>query len=109
MRARSLRSANGYSTSSSPLERRRETRAALPREPSRPGAVMTFHRSRSHWFEQGTAYEPSSPLEGERRTDVCTIGGGMTGLSTAYHLRTLDAGVDVALLESEVIGFGSSG
>ena len=49
----------------------------------------------------------TTPLHGEHRTDVCIIGGGYTGLSAALHLR--QAGVDVALLEAERIGWGASG
>ena len=38
---------------------------------------------------------PYSALEGEIDTDVCVIGGGYTGLSTALHLR--ERGYDVVL------------
>ena len=47
------------------------------------------------------------PLEGEMRTDVAIVGGGLTGLSTALALRR--AGVRVAVLEREFCGFGASG
>ena len=40
---------------------------------------------------------PYSALEGEIDTDVCVIGGGYTGLSTALHLR--ERGYDVAVEE----------
>ena len=40
-------------------------------------------------------------------TDVCIIGGGYTGLSTAVHLA--EAGVSCAVLEARTIGFGASG
>jgi len=46
-------------------------------------------------------------LEGEQAADVCVIGGGYTGLSAALHLA--ERGYDVALLESERIGWGASG
>jgi len=41
------------------------------------------------------------------RCDICVIGGGYTGLSTALHLRRL--GYDVILLEAERVGWGASG
>ena len=68
-----------------------------------------LHRSRSHWFHSAEPYAPSAPLEGVLDVDVCVVGGGVTGLSTAYHLKNLDRHVSVALLESEVVGFGASG
>lgn len=50
---------------------------------------------------------PFPTLEGDRRADVCVIGGGYTGLSAALHLAK--AGFDVALLEAHRAGFGASG
>ena len=46
-------------------------------------------------------------LQGEEQADVCVIGGGYTGLSTALHLRK--KGYDVVLLEAERVGWGASG
>jgi gamma-glutamylputrescine oxidase len=40
-------------------------------------------------------------LSGDISTDVCVIGGGYTGLSSALHLR--QKGYDVVLLEAERI------
>ena len=50
---------------------------------------------------------PFAPLKGERRADVCVIGGGFTGLSTALHFA--QRGFDVVLLEAHRVGFGASG
>jgi len=47
------------------------------------------------------------PLQGTANTDVCVIGGGYTGLSTAIHLRQL--GYSITLLEANKIGWGASG
>ncbi|GAH06294.1 unnamed protein product, partial [marine sediment metagenome] len=47
------------------------------------------------------------PLRGEAVADVCIIGGGYTGLSTAIHLRQM--GYSVVLLEANKIGWGASG
>jgi len=46
-------------------------------------------------------------LEGERKADVCIVGGGFTGLSAALTLA--EAGTDVVLLEAERVGYGASG
>jgi gamma-glutamylputrescine oxidase len=46
-------------------------------------------------------------LHGEEQADVCVIGGGYTGLSSALHLA--ERGYRVVLLEAELIGWGASG
>ncbi|WHI49161.1 NAD(P)/FAD-dependent oxidoreductase [Microbulbifer sp. VAAF005] len=46
-------------------------------------------------------------LEGNVEADVCIIGGGYTGLSSALHLA--ERGYCVVLLEANRIGWGSSG
>lgn len=45
--------------------------------------------------------------KGDLRCDVCVIGGGFTGLSSALHLAT--KGYDVILLEAHRTGWGASG
>src|SRR3990172_1870058 len=68
---------------------------------------MTGYREKSYWLTT-QAYEPSPPFEGDLSVDVAIMGGGFTGLSTALHLRQEES-LDVAVLESEVAGFGASG
>ncbi len=46
-------------------------------------------------------------LQGEVAADVCVVGGGCTGLSTALHLA--ERGRSVVLLEGGRIGWGASG
>lgn len=46
-------------------------------------------------------------LKGEVKVDVCVVGGGYMGLSTAIHLRR--HGFSVALLEANRVGWGASG
>ncbi len=51
---------------------------------------------------------PDRPaLAGDVETDVCIIGAGYTGLSTAISL--LENGFKVALVEAAKVGFGASG
>ena len=68
---------------------------------------MTEYQEKSFWLTTAP-YEPSPPLEGDLSVDVAIVGGGFTGLSTALHVCEAES-VDVAVLESEVVGFGASG
>ena len=55
----------------------------------------------SYW-QRGRARNPVAlPLAGDIKVDVAVIGGGYTGLSAAYHLKTTDPGLEVAVLEAE--------
>ncbi len=66
-------------------------------------APLTWHHATAN-----PASAPELPaLEGEVSVDVCVIGGGLTGVSTALHLA--ERGYKVALLEAERIGWGASG
>jgi len=69
----------------------------------------TDHRDKSFWLDTYGEYTPNAALGGELDVDVAIVGGGFTGLATAYHLRRDDAALRVCVLESEVIGFGASG
>ncbi|MGP3697464.1 NAD(P)/FAD-dependent oxidoreductase [Rhodobacter sp. NSM] len=62
---------------------------------------------RSWYAETATALSPFPALEGETRADVCVVGGGYTGLSTALHLA--ERGYSVIVLEAHRVGFGASG
>lgn len=46
-------------------------------------------------------------LVGEQQCDVCIVGAGFTGISTALHLA--EQGVKVIVVEASRIGFGASG
>lgn len=67
------------------------------------------HRDKSFWLDTYGEYAPDPPLCGDLDVDVAIVGGGFTGLMTAYHLRRDDRALRVAVLEGEVIGFGASG
>jgi glycine/D-amino acid oxidase-like deaminating enzyme len=70
---------------------------------------MKDYSDKSFWLATYGDYIPNPPLQGELTVDIAIIGGGYTGLSTAYNLRKQDQGVTVAVLEGEVVGFGASG
>lgn len=63
----------------------------------------------SLWMSQVACSDYRKPLREDTRADVVIVGGGYTGLWTAYYLKTLDPALDVCLLESERCGFGASG
>ncbi|MCL6270012.1 FAD-binding oxidoreductase [Sansalvadorimonas sp. 2012CJ34-2] len=61
----------------------------------------------SYHFQTGHTLPLQPCLTGDITTDVCIIGGGMTGLNAAIELRK--RGFDVVVLESERIAWGASG
>jgi len=63
---------------------------------------------KSYWMTT-KEYTPGHSLKGDTKVDVAIVGGGFTGLSTAYHLKKDQPGMRVALFENEIIGFGASG
>ena len=48
-------------------------------------------------------------LPGDIEADVAIVGGGLTGLWTAYYLSHADPSLRIVLLERDVVGFGASG
>ena len=59
-----------------------------------------YHASQNRSIKLG-------PLDGSQRADVCIIGAGYTGLSSALHLA--QRGYDVVVLEARKPGWGASG
>ncbi|MDY6830398.1 MAG: FAD-dependent oxidoreductase [Thermodesulfobacteriota bacterium] len=69
---------------------------------------MASFSEKSFWL-QATPYAPTPALAENINVDVAIVGGGFTGLSSAYHLKQYDPNMKAALVEGEVIGFGASG
>jgi YD repeat-containing protein len=59
------------------------------------------------WYATATPAVETTKLQGFVKADVCIVGGGYTGLTTALELAR--DGISVVLLEREEIGFGGSG
>ena len=70
---------------------------------------MKNYDDKSFWLATYGEYIPNPPLKGDLKVDIAIIGGGFTGLSTAYNLNKDEPGLSVAVLEAEVVGFGASG
>ncbi len=63
----------------------------------------------SFWLDQLPATPRREPLVGRHEADVCIVGGGFTGLWTAYELKRSAPELQVIVLEAEYVGFGASG
>jgi glycine/D-amino acid oxidase-like deaminating enzyme len=50
-----------------------------------------------------------SRLSGDTTVDVAVVGGGLTGLWTAFYLAEADPALRIAVVERDVVGFGASG
>ena len=68
------------------------------------------YRSRSLWLDEHPGpLDPRPSLSGDVQVDVAIVGGGYTGLWTAYYLLRLDPTIRVLVIEKEIVGFGASG
>jgi glycine/D-amino acid oxidase-like deaminating enzyme len=65
--------------------------------------------NRSVWVAESEEPRATAALAGRLVTDVAIVGGGFTGVSTAWHLRRSQPGLGIALLEAERLGSGASG
>ncbi len=63
----------------------------------------------SFWWQQLGLPTPSDRLGSDATCDVAIVGGGLTGLWTAYHLHEADPTLDIRIVEAEFAGFGASG
>jgi glycine/D-amino acid oxidase-like deaminating enzyme len=69
---------------------------------------------RSWWLEEALklpefAGDPTPPLERDESADVVILGGGYTGMWTAWFLKERESDLDVVLLEADICGGGPSG
>jgi glycine/D-amino acid oxidase-like deaminating enzyme len=71
---------------------------------------MRSYRDLSFWHDTvPDDLTPRAALDGDLTVDVAIIGGGLTGLWTAYYLHERDPQLRIAVLEKEIAGFGASG
>ncbi|MGC5076216.1 NAD(P)/FAD-dependent oxidoreductase [Agrococcus sp. DT81.2] len=63
----------------------------------------------SHWWTSIGLPTPKPPLDGDLDVDVAIVGGGYTGMWTAYYLKQARPDWRIAILEARFCGFGASG
>jgi glycine/D-amino acid oxidase-like deaminating enzyme len=75
---------------------------------------VTGYRGVSFWLDALVTsgrddLTPRPPLDGDTTADVCIVGGGLTGLWTAWYLHQADPRLQIVVVEREIAGFGASG
>jgi gamma-glutamylputrescine oxidase len=68
---------------------------------------LVFEPNESYWARSQSPQNP--PLIDDITVDVAVLGGGFTGLSAAYYIRSISPHKRVALFEAKGCGNGASG
>jgi glycine/D-amino acid oxidase-like deaminating enzyme len=68
---------------------------------------LEFEPNRSYWARSQPL--PNPPLKKDIAVDVAVLGGGFTGLSAAYYIRSISPHKRVVVLEAKGCGNGASG
>ncbi|MFF7176196.1 NAD(P)/FAD-dependent oxidoreductase [Streptomyces pseudovenezuelae] len=63
----------------------------------------------SFWYADDGYPEAREPLGGDASADVVIVGGGYTGLWTAYYLKKTVPFLRITVLEQKFCGYGASG
>ena len=72
--------------------------------------LMKDYSKYSFWMETaGEDLTPRPALTNSCEVDVAVLGGGYSGLWTAYYLLRTNPDLHVAIFEREIVGFGASG
>ena len=72
--------------------------------------ALPSHHNGSFWFDSlDELPTPAPPDALPDHVDVAIVGGGFTGLWTAYYLRRHQPDLDIAVFEAQTVGFGASG
>ena len=67
------------------------------------------HTARGWWLADAGDQGPSAPLDGDLDADVAIVGGGYTGMWTAWFVSQLEPGARVVIVEADRCGAGPSG
>ncbi|PWI43557.1 FAD-dependent oxidoreductase [Streptomyces sp. ICBB 8177] len=71
--------------------------------------MTTVNGGISFWYADTGIPVPREPLPGDTTADVCVVGGGYTGLWTAYYLKKAVPFLRITVLERKFCGYGASG
>lgn len=70
---------------------------------------MTSAPHASLWADTCDDWERRPPLSGDLSCDIAVVGGGLTGLWTAWYLAEADPSLRITVVERDTCGFGASG
>jgi gamma-glutamylputrescine oxidase len=84
--------------------------AQLADDPARPPELYEYYLD-NFWFDAADLEHQAinAPLKGSHTADIVIIGGGFTGLSSAYNLSRTMPNKKIVLLEGACCGYGASG
>jgi glycine/D-amino acid oxidase-like deaminating enzyme len=72
--------------------------------------MLKRYEDYSFWLEDaGEPLTPRPALTSSQEVDVAILGGGYSGLWTAYYLLRAQPSLKVAVVEKEIVGYGGSG
>ena len=82
----------------------------LADDPARPPQLYEYFLD-NFWFKAADLEHQSinAPLKGKHSADIVIIGGGYTGLASAFHLSRKFPNKKIVLLEGACCGYGASG
>lgn len=66
--------------------------------------MVIIMKNKSIWIDDNKEYLSNKKILKDVHTDVLIIGGGITGLTTAYFLK--DSGKKITLIDKSIIGMG---
>ncbi|MFJ9560145.1 NAD(P)/FAD-dependent oxidoreductase [Streptomyces fuscichromogenes] len=72
-------------------------------------ASGTVNGGISFWYADDGLPAVREPLAGDASADVVIVGGGYTGLWTAYYLKKAAPSLRITVLEQKFCGYGASG
>ncbi|MFD3516146.1 NAD(P)/FAD-dependent oxidoreductase [Streptomyces sp. NPDC058657] len=76
---------------------------------SSTGSTPATNGGVSFWYADDGIPAPRELLPGDATADVCIVGGGYTGLWTAYYLKKAAPSLNITVLEAKFCGYGASG